>query len=73
MYPLLLLVAIVLAVCIRMERRAGLSSDKKLQYHDCNVVFRGVPLSFIIMELGKSRRVVVASDGGCGDRARWSM
>jgi hypothetical protein len=66
MYPiLLLLLAVVLAACIRIERRTELSSDKKIEYHDCNVVFRTVPFSFIIMEF---RRRVVALEGGSGDR-----
>jgi hypothetical protein len=66
MHPiLLLLLAVVLAACIRIERRTVLSSDKKIEYHDCNVVFRTVPFSFIIMEF---RRRVVALEGGSGDR-----
>jgi hypothetical protein len=66
MHPiLLLLLAVVLAACIRIERRTALSSDKKIEYHDCNVVFRTVPFSFIIMEF---RRRVVALEGGSGDR-----
>jgi hypothetical protein len=66
MHPiLLLLLAVVLAACIRIERRTELSSDKKIEYHDCNVVFRTVPFSFIIMEF---RRRVVALEGGSGDR-----
>jgi hypothetical protein len=68
MHPiLLLLLAVVLAACIRIERRTALSSDKKIEYHDCNVVFRTVPFSFIIMEFRSPRRVV-ALEGGSGDR-----
>jgi hypothetical protein len=70
MYPLLLVLAVVLTACIRLERRTFLSSDKNLEHDDFNVVFRTVPISFIIFELRRSRRIVAYEGGGDRKRAR---
>jgi hypothetical protein len=70
MYPLLLVLAVVLTACIRLERRTFLSSDKNSEHDDFNVVFRTVPISFIIFELRRSRRIVAYEGGGDRKRAR---